>query len=247
MVALTFGGWISPLGQTPISVAKAMDSIFLAHWFSDQDRPLLPEIEEICFSLGIRLVTGRNVGGERLDEALMERIGLCDGLVALATRREETVAKSWITHPWVLWEFDHATKQNLRSVALVETGVAWGGPRAPYQWIEFDRTKQNQSLLELSKALALWKHEAGKRLKIQLLPATLNLKDDFECQYRFTDMGKESSWRKGRIVTEPGGAYLFIDGIRDDRQSIKVQVKHKGTCWESTSTPQVMPVTLLEV
>lgn len=228
-----------------------MNSIFVAHWFDTADRDLVTHVDELLHSHGVVFLTGRVAGGRALDDAVKDKINQCDGLIALATRREQLAEGGWVTHPWVIHEFDHAKGRDKETIAIVEDGVQWEGMHAGHGYIPLDRGRMSEALLKLSQTVGEWREKAGKVLKLRILPNELaeRLKTPeqaFECQCRFLDRGSYSDWRDVVPVPEPGAVFLYLTGVREDRL-IEVRVRSNRETWQSPATPQFMPIELEQV
>jgi hypothetical protein len=227
-----------------------MELIFLAYGFSDPNKLLVREIDTLCFSHGIRLITGEILGGARLEPAVQRRIRECDALIALATR-EVPLAEdgAWETHQWVRDEFGQAVANALPAVAIVERGVRWRGMYREHERIDLDRDRPSDGLLGLAKTIGYWRQTAGRRLKVRLdfngiPPSKIDV-----IQYRCLLRDKEDPWCSGKIILEPGGAYLFIRGVKSDDHAIEVEARTLPPVrtLRSVATPQVVSVQLSEV
>lgn len=228
-----------------------MNSIFVAQWFNDTDRDLVSSVGEVLYGHGIVPVTGKVLGGQALDEGVKQKIARTDGLVALATRREELAAGGWTTHPWVINEYDHAKSYEMKAIALVEDGIAWSGMYANHEYIPLDRSAPHRALLQLSQTVARWKDGTGRPLKLRVLPEPLaqSLKSSapiFDCQYRLVEQGERSDWHPTEPVAEPGGVFLYVKGVRGD-QLVEVRIRSNQENWQSPATPQSMPVELEKI
>jgi hypothetical protein len=225
-----------------------MRSMFVAQWFDGKDRDLVTQVGEILYSHGMGYVTGRVAGGGHLDDAIKQKITACDGLVALATRREELAGGGWTTHPWVMSEFEYAKGQSTHVIALVEGGVRWEGMHAGHEYIPLERERVSEALLRLSRTLGEWKENAGKLVKLRVHPDELaerlkNAGPRFRCRCRFLERGNHSDWRDITLVPEPGSVFLYVPGVRDS-QLIEVEVRSDNETWRSPATPQFMPIEL---
>lgn len=228
-----------------------MDSVFVAHWFDDKDKPLVSEIDRILFSHGVRPVTGHHTGGGALEDGVKQRINESDCLIALATRRGEIVEGGWNTHPWVINEYGHAKGEGMDAIAIVEQGVDWRGMYAAHEYIALDRDHPSDALLKLSNTIGVWKDKAGESWRLQVLPEELaeNLEmqgANIECTYRTVDQGNYGDWHSVTPVPEPGGVFLYVKGLRD-RHLVEVRVTTPNGQWKSPATPKSMPVTLKEL
>jgi hypothetical protein len=209
--------------------ALALESVFLSYSFSKpEDRLIAAELEDVFRSFGVRTVTGLNLGGNQLTDEVKALIKESDGLVALASRREQLASGDWITHPWIRDEFGYAKSVGKNAIALVEDGVSTNGAYESYERIPFERNNLAPALLKLSKTLGIWKDKAGKRIKVRLLPDELfeNMQSP-SFQYQFISRG----------------IYLHLQGVRDD-YLIEVQVSSPSGVLRSRATAQTMPITV---
>ena len=194
-----------------------MKSIFLSYSFSKpEDRVIVAEVEDLFRSMGVRTVTGLNLGGGQLTDEVKLKIYETDGLVALASRREQLTSGDWVTHPWVIDEIGHARSIGKNTIALVEDGVTINGAYQSNERIHFDRNDATSAILKLAKTLGIWKEKAGNRLKVRLLPD--GILEDLQspsCQYQFISRGNFLGWNDVTPVLEPGGAYIHLQGVRD--------------------------------
>jgi hypothetical protein len=223
-----------------------MDKVFVAHWFGETDRQFVTEIEQILASYDVFAVTGKVLGGDAIDDGVREKIGQCDGLVALATRRTQIEGKElWNTHPWVIDEFNYADAQRKRTIAIVETDVVWQGMHANREHVPLDRVNSHLAFWKLSQTIALWKREAGRRLKVQLLPKKIKLSEAYTAEYCFFEFGKQSAWFPTALYREEHGIFAaYIYKVVRDTQLITVRVSKDGRTWTSAATAQFMPITI---
>jgi len=222
--------------------------VFLSYSFSAHgDRPLVSEIEDVIRSHGIRLVTGRSLGGGPLTGEIRRRILTCNALVALASRREPAAAPGkWRTHPWVRDEVQFARDHDKPAMVLFETEVEIdAGFYAEHEYTLFDRADPTAALLNLSKTLGVWRDAAGRPLKVLLQPADVvsGFGHDFTCRVRFYDEGAALEWQDAEPVIEDTGTFLYLDGVRDEYR-VQVEVRAGRQVFSSRVTPQSMPVRL---
>ena len=228
-----------------------MNSAFVAQWFDDQDRSLVAEIDRILYSHGILPMTGDHTGGMQLEEGVKKRIDESDSLIALATRRTQVGNDEWQTHPWVINEYGYALAQRKSAIAIVEQGVRWEGMYAGREHIRLDRQKASDALLRLSITIGVWKEDAGESWTLQILPDTLAERIEEEaancdCQFRTVERGRYSDWQPVSPVTEAGGVFLYVNGVKE-QQKIEVKVATNQGRWKSPATPRWMPVELREM
>ncbi|MEM7305270.1 MAG: toll/interleukin-1 receptor domain-containing protein [Planctomycetota bacterium] len=221
-----------------------MRSLFLSYSFSKhEDRLLVSEIEDVVRCHNVVQDNGKHLGGDALTDEIRRRIEEADALVALATRRDQLASGRWTTHPWVRDEFGHARAHDKPAILILETEVDHGGAYAAHEWIELDRASPAAAMLKLSKTIALWRADAGRHLRVQLVAEDLDGGHLSECRYRFAYRGQYGEWTPGQPILEPGGCFLEINGVREGRL-IEVQLLRDGQRWRSRATPQFTPIVL---
>jgi hypothetical protein len=225
-----------------------MKTLFLAFAFRPEDEDLASQVEQLLASHDVRVTTGERVGGAALTPAIRARIESGDGLVALLTRRAVAAGARSGTHPWVLDELSHARAVNKRTIALVENGVRLGGAYEENEYINYDRANPLPAFLALSDTISLWKAEDGRTVKVKILPLTLARKvlrgnGDIQCRHRLNLQGRYTDWTPVEPVPEPGGAVVFIEGVRDEH-TIQLEVRETNGTWLSEVTPQLVQIQL---
>jgi hypothetical protein len=147
--------------------------------------------------LAIRVVTGREIYGNRLDQGVRTEILESDALFGFTTRRDPSgIAGMWTTHQWVRDELLTAANAQppIPFVEVRETQVesqeAMLGNRAR---ITYDEAQRDLCLVEIASAIGRWHRQAaasGKFL-LELLPDDFSkeisplLQDpDLRCIYR---------------------------------------------------------------
>lgn len=230
-----------------------MERIFLSFSFRDQDRELASQAERLLNSHGITVITGRRLGGEALTPAIQQRINECDGLVALLTRRDQLAGGGWTTHNWVRDELTFARDHDKRTIALVEKDVQAEGAFGENERLPFDRDAPLEAFLALSETIGVWKHEAGRRMRVQILPPEFvewaaALPNEPVCLYRVFDAnGQPSEWHEAKAVPEPGGMFAHLRGIRDG-YLVQLKVQYNAQTWQSRAmSPQALPLELRQL
>jgi hypothetical protein len=228
-----------------------MRSIFLSYSFRDQDRDLVDDVDHLLASHGIPTVRGRRLGGQPLWSEIERRIKGTDGLVALMTRRDQLSNGDWDTHPWVLQEFAIARTNGRRTIAVIETGVPVPGAVSGFESLLLDRASPLSTFIALSETIGHWKLEAGRTVKVQILPEDLAREvgqgdGTFHCRYRLIRQSTFSDWEEVPPIPEPGGTFLFVNGVGDDHA---IQIEIEGTQrrrWLSPVQSQWMEIRLQE-
>lgn len=227
-------------------------NVFLAHPFTEEDRPLVAQIERLLASQDVAAVTGENLGGGSITDKVMARIERCDGLVALLTRDKRVGStKRWRARPWVEEELSHARAQHKPAIALVEGAVDTTGAYTDHERIDLDRAAPTDALLKLSEAVRVWKNELGWGRQIQLKPDELahmlRTQSELKCRYRFVSrIGEKTDWRDTPDpITQPGGAVIYVNGVHGDDQFIELEIVKGDTMeWYSPATAQMISVEL---
>jgi hypothetical protein len=224
-----------------------MKRVFIAFAFRPEDEALAAQVEQLLASHDVRVTTGERAGGGALTPAIQEVIRGCDALVALLTRRAGGGARNG-THPWVIDELNYARGIGKRAIALVENRVNLGGMYGENEYIKYDPQDPLPAFLALSETLNIWKANAGRIVKVKILPAALSRRvvrdgGGIECRHRLNIQGQYTDWKPTYAVPEPGGAVVYIDGIRDEH-TIQLEVREPNATWVSEATPQLMQVQL---
>jgi hypothetical protein len=226
-----------------------MKSVFLAYSFRDEDQELVTLVEHLLASHDVIAVTGEGVGGGEISPVVRARILGADGLIALLTRRDRLADGGWTTHDWVRHELTVAREAGKPAIGIFESGVPTGGPYGDNERIDLDRETISDALLRLSRTVGEWRRQAGRTLKVQILPDEVAMRvgeadGNVVCRYRFLSQGEWMDWRDARPIPEVGGTFVYIRGVRDD-YLIQLQVDGQGSSWYSPATSQFLPITLL--
>ncbi|HWY88436.1 MAG TPA: toll/interleukin-1 receptor domain-containing protein [Gemmataceae bacterium] len=220
-----------------------MKNVFVAFAFRPEYRDLAGQVDQLLGSHGVHAVTGERLGGETLTPAVQKRIEQSDGLVAILTR-------DWAEYPWVKEELDYARAKKKNAIALMENDISLigAGAYAQNEYIPLDRVKPLPAFLALSDTIGVWKQETGRVLKVRILPPQLALKlglgaTPLKCRHRFCTSGKYTDWKEVEPVPEPGGTFVFLEGVQDDH-TVQLEVADRTVTWASPATPQWVEITL---
>jgi hypothetical protein len=227
-----------------------MPKIFIAFSFRNEDRALANQIDRLLASHSVRSVNGERLGGEEVTPEVKKLIGECDGLVALLTKRDKVAKKNiWRTHEWVKYELDHARDNRVPAIALVEKGVELGGPYTANERIDLDPQNPLEAFIRLSETIGQWKLKLGRTIKVRILPPTLAQKageggETIKCRQRYFIGGVPSDWKDITPVPEPGGTFVYLQGVSDDH-TIQLEVEEeKRVKWLSVASPQWVAIEL---
>lgn len=221
-------------------------NIFLAFSYRDDDKPLAQYVERLLASQLVKPVTGERLGGEQLSQEVQNRINGSDALIALLTRRDQLQAGGWTTHQWVTDELAWARANGKRAIAIVEDGVSQGGMFQPHECIPLNRDKPLEAFIRLAETISSWKQDIGRMVKVQIAPEAIADKlgeENVICRRRFWKQGSFTDWQKVTPVPEPGGTFVYLDGVQDEHL-VQLEAAEAGKTWQSPATSQWMLVQL---
>ncbi len=228
-----------------------MKKIFLSFSF-DTARDLSGLVGQLLDSHDLTPVTGERAAGDPLRDRIFGQIRNCDGLIALLTQRDEIVNNAgWKPSDWVRDELNHARTNGLRTIALVEEGVVVGGAFTDHERIHFTREALVEAILALSTTLGIWKREAGRRVKVRIMPEVLSraprfVRGQMNCEYRYLIEGQPTNWRPITPLPEVGSTVVYLPGVQDGHL-IQLQVRDGSNEWQSDFVHQSLEVELNQV
>ena len=225
----------------------AQRRLFLSYHFAT-DQELAKGALQLAEAFDYAVETGEDLGGGPLTPEVMARIESCDALVAVVSRGQKKAGKKgvYLTHPWVIGELGHARAKRLRNIAMVADGVAIEGPYTENERIVLDPAQPAAALIKLARTLSKWRRDAGRTVKVIILPEELAAKlrgDDVRCQYRFQHDGLKEPWQEADVLSEIGGTCAYLKGVKDD-YLIELRVRYGNETWTSMSAPQWVRVEL---
>jgi len=146
----------SPEPETVAATVKAPSLraariVFVGKSFLGIDAKVTVPVERILRALGLVVVTGEKPKADAVSKKVKGRIDSCDVFLGIFTRRDKLEGKDeWATSSWVVDEKAYAIAQNRKLVILREAGVnSIGGIQGDYEYIEFDRTKLEELMVNL--------------------------------------------------------------------------------------------------
>ncbi|TMQ02541.1 MAG: hypothetical protein E6J90_09625 [Deltaproteobacteria bacterium] len=221
--------------------------LFLSYHFASDQR-LAKSALQLAEAFDYTVVTGEDLGGGALTPEVMKRIEACDALVALMSRGPKKLGKKgkFLPYPWVLGELAHARARGLRNIALVADGVEIEGPYTDNERIVLDPRAPAAALVKLARTVSDWRRDAGRTLKVIILPEELAAKlrgDDVRCQYRFRNEDWIGPWQEAFVHPEIGGTCAYLKGVKDP-YFIELRVRFGNETWASLSAPQWVRVEL---
>lgn len=211
--------------------------IFVAHGFNDRDQWVTELVFPIIRAFNDEVVTGEDLQGEKISEAVEEKLRQSDALIAFVTRREQIENGLWTTHRWVTDEMASFPPGRFL-VEVREAGVEdQRGMYGDRQKIFYEEGKRDICLVELVKTIGKW--HRGESVKLQLLPEEYTreiyplLRDPgLRCLYRLLVDGEVGKDIQTRILPIKGG--LFVETKNVPRLAmIQVQIEYRGKMWLS--------------
>ena len=139
------------------SQLPAADAAFVGHSFSKDDRHVVNAVTELLRTVGVPVVTGEKPRANRISDKIKKRIESCPIFIGLFTRQDRiSRTKEWMASPWIIDEKAYAVAKGKKLVLLKEHGVSnIGGIQGDYEYIEFERDKLVDLVMDLLKLFDL--------------------------------------------------------------------------------------------
>lgn len=216
--------------------------IFVGYGYNKRDQ----WIEEFVFPLiqafGDEVVTGGKLQGERITEAIIQKIAESDALIGFLTRRGEADSNGvWKTHRWVIEEITTALNSKIFILEVREKGVDdQGGIVGDRQRIEYEDGARDKCLVELVTTLGNWHSAEDIKLKLlpdecvqELIPLLRNPELKCSCQIMSMKNRKIREFKANILPVNPGGLFIFVQRV-PRHALIQVHIEYKGTHWLSS-------------
>jgi len=220
-------------------------NIFVGYGYNARDRWIEDLVFPLIEAFGHKLITGKEIFGQQLDEGVRTLIRDSDALIGFATRRDGPNSNQlWTTHRWVTDEIAtaDAQKPKIPYVEVREIGVdpqlGIGAGRAHIVYDENDRAR---CLVDLAQAIARWNSE-NRVCELQLVPEAFmravapRLADaNLRCTYQIMNpcTGKESAEMPVTIVRRKEGLFIYANSVPLDR-FVRLRVSCGGSfLWTS--------------
>jgi hypothetical protein len=213
--------------------------IFVAFGYNERDQWIPNLVFPIIKAFGDEVVSGEDVQGEQITDAVGREIRQSNALMAFATRREKINNKLWRTHRWVTDELAYATALKLRVVEIRETGVEeQGGIAGDRQRIIYNERERDKCLVEIVKTLGNW--HSSDTIELKLLPNECIQavrphlgKPSLRCTYQILErsglMGEEIP---AQILPITGGLFVRAKNV-PPMSFIQIRVECAGKLWSS--------------
>ena len=213
--------------------------IFVAFGYNERDKWIPNLVFPIIKAFGDEVVSGEEVQGEQITDAVIREIRQSNGLIAFATRRDKINKNRWTTHRWVTDELSHAIAFKLPVAEIRETGVdEQGGIAGDRQRIIYNESERDKCLVEIVKTLGNW--HSSDTIELKLLPyeciqavRPLLKNPGLRCTYQILErngmMGEEIS---AQILPITGGLFVRAKNV-PPMSFIQIRVECAGKTWSS--------------
>lgn len=232
-----------------------MKTVFLSFHFSDSDKKIAAQVEQLLDSHRLSTKTGEHLGGGNISPTVQKRIEISDALIAVATPdpNQPRANNRFNTYDWVYDEIGFARNKGKPVAVLVPKEVELGtGMHADAERIAYDPAAPLDAFLKLSETIGIWKSEAGRSMKLMLineeLVTALDGNLDFgKCEYRIhPGNSAPTTWTTASLRGEGLGAIVaFAKGLQDE-DLIEVRVETNTSRWYSRSEPQLIKVQMMK-
>jgi hypothetical protein len=213
--------------------------IFVAFGYNERDQWIPGLVFPIIKAFGDEVVSGEELQGQQITDAVIREIRQSNALMAFVTRRDKINENRWTTHRWVTDELSHAIAFKLPVAEIREAGVdEQGGIAGDRQRIIYNESERDQCLVEIVKTLGNW--HSNETIELKLLPEEciqavrpLLRNPALRCTYQILErngiMGEET---QAQILPITGG--LFVRAISVPPMSyIRIRVECAGKSWSS--------------
>jgi hypothetical protein len=213
--------------------------IFVAFGYNERDKWIPNLVFPIIKAFGDEVVSGEEVQGEQITNAVIREISQSNALMAFLTRRDKKSKNQWTTHRWVTDELSQAIAFKLPVAEIRETGVdEQGGIAGDRQRILYNETERDKCLVEIVKTLGNW--HLSETMELQLLPEEciqavrpLLRNPGFRSTYQILEKnGTMSDEIAATILPITGGLFIRAKNV-PPMSYIRIRVECSGKSWSS--------------
>ena len=213
--------------------------IFVGFGFQERDEWIKDLVFPIIKAFGDEIVTGEELQGDQITDAVRQKILQSNALMGFLTKREPLGDGKGRTHRWVTDEISVAITHKLPVLEVREIGVEdQGGIAGDRQWVTYDEKARDKCLVEIVKTIGKW-HRAGS-LKLKLLPEEyvqelfpLHRKQDLRCTYSLLVEGQTTPEIATKLLPITGGLFIMVKEVPREAL-IQVHVEYQGRHWISS-------------
>jgi hypothetical protein len=213
--------------------------IFVAFGYNDRDRWIPNLVFPIVKAFGDEVVSGEEVQGEQISDAVIREIRQSNALMAFVTRRDQISENRWTTHRWVTDELSHAIAFQLPVAEVRESGVdEQGGIAGDRQRILYKESERDKCLVEIVKTLGRW--HASDTIELKLMPdeciqavRPLLRNPGLRCMYQVLERnGTMGDPVPAQILPITGGLFVRARNV-PPMSYIQIRVECAGKSWSS--------------
>ena len=221
--------------------------VFVGYAFKDQwvEQIVIPFIE----TYGIEVLHGREIAGQRIDEAIQKKIAQSHAAICFLTRVTELAGGAgYKPSDWVTEELVEAARDGRPVLDVRETGVQFvGGLQGNLQRYEVDPANLAPFLLQLGRVIRIW----GRSVVLQLGPEEFVRENRTVLRPGAPDRGYKCAYvlRRGpdvlrreegvTIFTDGSGIRIYANFVPDGAPDEYIEVHFQGAngSWSSPGIP----------
>lgn len=213
--------------------------IFVAFGYNERDTWIPNLVFPVIKAFGDEVVTGEELQGELITDAVIREIKQSDALLAFLTRRQKIDETHWTTHRWVTDEISQAMAHNVLVAEIRETGVdEQGGIAGDRQRIIYNESERDKCIVDIAKTIGKWHSNSPVKLKllpdecVQLIRPLLR-NPSLRCTYKILDVdGEISNEIPATILPITGGLFIHARNI-PHMSLIQIRVECGSQSWTS--------------
>lgn len=213
--------------------------IFVAFGYNERDKWIPNLVFPIIKAFGDEVVSGEEVQGEQITDAVIREIRQSNALMAFVTRRDKINENRWTTHRWVTDELSNAIAFKIPVAEIREAGVdEQGGIAGDRQRILYTESERDKCLVEIVKTIGKW--HLSDTIELKLMPneciqavRPLLRNPGLRCTYKILErngmMGEEIP---AQILPITGGLFVRAKNV-PPMSYIQIRVEGAGKSWSS--------------
>ena len=222
--------------------------IFVGYGYNERDLWIEKMVFPLINAFGIQVVSGKEIAGLPLGDAVKELIKKSDAMIGFTTKRGNADASGaeWGTHRWVTDELTTALSHEVPLAEVREKGITpQAGMLTGRGYIHYEEGKRDECLVEIAQAVGGWMAKGGQ-FEWHLLPTEFafgvspRLNDaNLKCRYQVigpddTEPGPPQS---GTIIPVQQGLAVRIRNV-PNKSMIRICVECGNSFyWESPYQP----------
>lgn len=213
--------------------------IFVAYGYNERDKWVPNLVFPIIKAFGDEVVTGEELQGEQITDAVIREIRQSDALLAFLTKRQKIDETHWTTHRWVTDEISQAIAHDVLVAEIREVGVdEQGGIIGDRQRITYNESERDKCIVDIVKTIGKW--HSSNTVKLKLLPdecvqliRPLLRNPGLRCTYKILDSdGEISNDVPATILPITGGLFIHAKNI-PHMALIQIRVECGDQSWTS--------------